>query len=135
MTTWVSDAELVHMREIFELTLPDLGRVESLANSRDGEGNVIRAWTAITWTPSGGTAGTIVPYRFDPLTTNRRLEEVAAAEALGIHYIIVAPWNAPITPGTVTRFVDRDGRIYQFRMLAPSNSYSIVKRCYVGEIR
>ena len=134
--SWLSAAEQTAMRVQIVNTLPDTGWIEAATNTSDGEGGYSETWAAISWTPSRtGEAGTSVLYRMDPLNVRGQMESAAMAEATGISYILIVEWDAPIAAGTVTRFVNKDGRPYNMRMLTPDNSYRLLKRCYLSEIR
>jgi hypothetical protein len=124
------------MRVEIANTLPDTGWIDNLTVASDGEGGYSEAWAAVSWTPSRtGAPGTTVAYRMDPLDYRGQMESVALAEAVAIQYVLILEWDAPIAAGTVTRFVNKDGRAYNIRMLTPDNSYRLLKRCYLSEIR
>lgn len=136
MTDFMSAAELTSMRLEVYRTFPDVGWIDSLSQASDGEGGVTESWSAVSWTPARtGVAGTVVPYRLDPLDTRSQIDLAGMAEAKEIHYILVVEWDAPITAGTVTRFIAADGAAYHIRRMAPNNSYRIVKRCFVAEVK
>ncbi len=133
--SYLDSAELTVMRADLFTTLPDVGWLESLSTSSDGEGGVTESWSAVSWTPARtGVAGTVVPYRLDPLEMRSQIEMAASAEAREIHYILVTEWDAPLAAGTVTRFVDANGRKYNVRRYAPDNSWRICKRCMIAEV-
>lgn len=140
--SYLSDVELTVMRADLYTTLPDSGHLEVLSISSDGEGGVSESWGTVTWTPSrtitadlpNGTAGTVVKYRFDPLDRRSQIEMAANAEAREIFYYLVTEWDVPISAGTVTRFVDKNGRPLNIRQFAPDNSWAILKKCIVAEV-
>lgn len=133
--SFLSTVELTAMRADLYNTLPDTGWLESLSTSSDGEGGVTESWLAVSWTPARtGVAGTVVPYRLDPLEMHSQIEMAASAEAREIHYILVVEWDAPLAAGTVTRFVDASGRKFNVRRYSPDNSWRICKRCMVAEV-
>lgn len=134
--SFLSADDLSFMRADIISTLPDTGWIDALTVTSDGEGGYSESWAAISWTPSStGVAGTTVAYRMDPLDRRGQMEVAAMAEATGIQYILVTEWDAPISAGTATRFVNADGRAYNIRMLSPDNSWRLLKRCYLAEVR
>lgn len=133
--SYLNDAELTVMRADLYTTLPDTGWIDALTTTSDGSGGYPEIWTAISWTPSRtGVAGTVVPYRLDPLDMRSQIELAASGEAKEVHYILVVEWDAPISAGTATRFVDKNGRSFSIRRIAPDNSYRILKRGVVAEV-
>jgi hypothetical protein len=133
--SYLNDAELTVMRADLYTTLPDVGWIELLSTASDGEGGVTESWSAVSWTPARtGVAGTVVPYRLDPLDRRSQIEMAASAEAREIFYYLVTEWDAPISAGTVTRFVNKNGRQMNIRQFAPDNSWAILKKCIVAEV-
>jgi hypothetical protein len=133
--SYLNDAELTVMRADLYTTLPDVGWIESVTHTSDGAGGYTESWAAVSWTPARtGSAGTVAPYRLDPLDVRSQIELIASGEAKEVHYILIVEWDAPISAGTAARFVDKNSRVLNIRRLAPDNSWRILKRCFVAEV-
>lgn len=115
-------AELADLRNDILDLLPDTCRIERMTPTN------ISGATEESW----GTAVASVACRFDPDTSRKETEVVAAQEAHLIRYIVTLPYDANILDGDRLAF---QGNNYEILQLHDVHSNNASKRLKVSLIR